>query len=647
MSMIRQLAALIVAVVALAIGGSAVVGVSVARESLESQWQARNGDAATLLALALSQHQGDLDLMRVVLAAQADAGHYRSIRFRVPDGQLLFERTAPLSFGTSPEWLAALLPLDAPPGVAIVSDGWRQVGRVEVQSHPAWAYDSLWAALRRITAWLLLLGIGALAAAALAVRAWRRGLEDVVAQAHALEQGRFATIAEPHTRELQRLAGGMNAMVRRVHALFEAQTRQLESAQRQAQCDALTGLSNRAHFVAQLERALVSRPDAAALADGPQRGALVIIRLQGLQAMNARIGRDATDRLLASIGDLVRTYPERVEGAFAGRLNGSDLGLYLPVNGVAKETVEALAVSLQASLSAVDPAARLAIGAVDGLATGGVSDALARADEALARAEAAGPWGTEVVDCQAGAQGIVGDAIGESRWRERIAQALAAGRVQLAEYPVVDAAGRLLHLECPLRLQGVPGGPYDSAARWLPMAARSRLMQRVDLAAIELALGAIAQDQRPRSVHVAAESLADPTFVHEVARRLAAAPAASERLALEVSEAAMARPQRLAQASALWRPTGVRIGLENAGSSLRMLLEAQGFGIDYLKVDGRFLRGVAADRTMADYAGQLLATARGAGVTVYAEGIDDDADLRRLWELEFAGATGPAVRAAG
>ena len=85
--------------------------------------------------------------------------------------------------------------------VAGVSDGQRAVATVEVRSHPTWAYEALWTSLLAIAGWLLLVGVAALGAAALAVRAWRRGLDDIVAQAHALQLGRFTSIAEPRTRE--------------------------------------------------------------------------------------------------------------------------------------------------------------------------------------------------------------------------------------------------------------------------------------------------------------------------------------------------------------------------------------------------------------------------------------------------------------
>jgi EAL domain-containing protein (putative c-di-GMP-specific phosphodiesterase class I) len=110
---------------------------------------------------------------------------------------------------------------------------------------------------------------------------------------------------------------------------------------------------------------------------------------------------------------------------------------------------------------------------------------MSRADEALAQAEFHAPLGLHVQALPSG------EAIGETEWRQRIATALEAGRVKLAEFPVVNARGSVVHLECPLRVQLQPDGPFDAAVRWLPMASRSRIIHKVDLAAVELALKAI------------------------------------------------------------------------------------------------------------------------------------------------------------
>lgn len=639
MSMIRQVGLIILAVVALAIGGAAAVGTWSTRQVLQQQWQTRNADAATMIALALSQHAGDPTMMELVLSAQFDTGHYRSIALVGPDGRALFERHGPVAGGAAPAWFVQAVPVSAQPGVAIVTQGWRTVGRVQVESQSAWVYDGLWTALLRSTGWLLAVGVVALSLAALLVRHWRRGLDDVVAQARALEDGRYTEIAVPTTPELARLAAGMNSMVRRVHRTFDGQAAQLDGLRRQVQTDALTGLSNRHHFMARLERALNdgSGGDEAARTDLPPRGGLLLVRLRNLDTLNAGAGRDVVERLIGAIGEVVATYPQRVAGAFAGRLNGGDLALYLPAPGMVAETAQALGHALGTALASIERSADVAIGGVDGLTGGSISDAMARADQALAQAELRAPIGVRVERLTAVAP------LGESEWRQRIGAALDAGRLRLGEYAVVDAQGALVHLECPLRVQLQPDGAFDAAAHWLPMASRSRVIHRVDLAAVELALQAIERDGRARCVHVSVRSLGDAGFVGDVALRLRQQPRAAGRLSIEVGEAIVQHWPQWRAAAEQWRPLGVRLGIENTGGAMHALLDARKLGLDYVKIDGRFVRGVGADAAMADFARQIVATARGIGIAVYAEGVQDPADLGRLWELGFDGATGPAI----
>lgn len=638
MSMIRQVMLLLALVVALSVAGTAGVSAWSARQSLQEQWQVRNQDAAAMLALVLSQQGGDPARLALALATQFDSGHYALLRLEGPDGRALFERRAPPATGSAPAWLVEALPLSSGPGSAVVNDGWRRVGMLQVESHPGWAYDALWNAMVRTGLWVALAGLLAAGVAAWGVRRWRRGLDRVVEQADALRDGRFTEVEQPATPELSRLAGGMNAAVRSLRTLFDSQATQIDGLRRQAQQDRATGLANRAHFITQLERALGS-PEPGLEENHLRRGSLLILRLHELGRTNQRAGRQATDRMLGEVGRLLEDFAQRVPGAFAGRLNGSDLALFLSASAGVEDLAQELGGALRAVVCATDARARGSVGAVVGLVGGEVSGALARADEALARAERQGDWAVATL------AGADAPGLGEEQWRLRLEDALNAGRADLLEYPLVDPAGHVLHLECPLRVQLDYGGAWVRAAGWLPMAVRGQLVAQVDRLAVQRALEAIVVDGVRRSVHVAGESLVQDSFVEEVASMLEAAAGHAAGLCLEVSEADAVRQPGWRQAFAAWKPLGVRLGVENAGEHARTWLTARGLGLDYLKVDGRFLRGVGRDEKLREYLVQLVATARGLGVPIYAEGLDREEDLRAAWELGFDGATGAAVRA--
>ena len=639
MTMTRRIEGLIAAVLLLALLGSLGIHTLTARQALQWQLELRNRDAASALALALSQQHGNATALQIVAAAQFDLGHYRRLRLQAVDGRALVDLQAAASTGHAPAWFARAWPIAAPAGMAIVSDGWREIGQLQIESHAAWARDALWDAVKRTALLLSLLALAAGGAAAWLLRLWRRPLRATVAQAQALEQGRFVEAEEPRLPELRQLTRSMNATVRRLRAVFDAQAGQVALLQRQAQHDAVTGLLLRSHFLTRLQDQLgASGAGASPQAGGSVGTALVLVRLLELQGANDRLGREATDRVLRAVADVLQTYVERVPGALAGRLNGGDFALGLPVPGVAAETAASIHTALAAAPALRAGGVNFAVGAVDGLFNTGVGAALAQADAALARAEATDGLAVDASDV------LAADPTGARAWREQIGAALAGGRTRLGEFPVLNHDGVLIHMECPLRVQVEPQGEFHVASRWLALARRGHLMREVDLAALGLALKAIADDGRPRAVHIALASVAVPGFAAEVARLLRATPEVAEKLSLECTEPA--RPAELrawTDAAALWRCRGVRLGVEHAGASPQQLLRLQCAGIHYVKVDARHLRGVPGNGAVRAYAQSLVALVHGLGLTVLAEGVDDAADLSALWALGFDGATGAAI----
>ena len=430
--------------------------------------------------------------------------------------------------------------------------------------------------------------------------------------------------------ELRRLTRSMNSLVRRLQAMFEDQAARLDELRVQAHADPLTGLMQRRRFVALLQAALG--------AEGQRGAGLLLVRLRDLDAMNRRIGHDAADRLLCALAQVLQSYPSHVKAAMAGRLNGTDFALYLPAAGMAEETGRSLLDALRAALATVDTEAQLAIGGAELPQPCTAQAALSLADTALAQAESAGSFALTVLPLHQGQP-----VPGEREWQARLSEALQPGRARLAEYEVLDAQGRLLHLDGPMHLQLLPDGPFEPAAVWLAMAVRCKLVAQLDLHAIALALAAIGQDGRPRCVNLAAASLATPGLVDSVAQQLADAGQAASGLWIDLAEAAALQPKRLQHAAARWRRAGARIGLEHAGARLRGLAQLHSLGLDYVKIDAAFVQGAADRPAVRELARGLAALLRGMQIQVLAEGVEDPADLAALWALGFDGATGAAL----
>lgn len=633
MSLIRRLQGLLAAVLATALALAWALHLVAARNLGEAALQAGNADAARALAAQIAGEGGDARRTDALLAAQFDAGAYRRLRLMRDAGGDGFER----SRGDTPQapaWFVVLLPIESAPGTAAVPAAG---ATLEVIGLSAPVHDALWRDAWTVAGWLLAIGAFAQLAGARALAALRRPLQALAQQAQALGEGRFQRVALPAVAELLPVADALNTVVQRVRDDFEAQATLLGELRQRAHCDALTGLPHRHAFVEQFA-ALLARED------GIDGGALVLLRLGDLAGINREHGRDSADRALRVIAELLQAYPAHVADCLVGRLNGADFALVLPTRGMAAETASSLAAALASGLAGIGRGVHVHLGAIEFQRGHGVGDLLAAADLALARAESRGPFALDV-----GAVDAATPAGGEREWHAQVAAALQQRRVELGRFALLDALRRTVHLEAPLRLQLQPGGAFEPAARWLPLALRSRLAPEADLAALSLALEAIARDGVPRAVNVCAASIADGDFAIHVQQRLRDRPPPPSTLWLELPERVAIEQfemlQRLAQAL---RPLGVRVGLEHAGAQLHRVERLYELGIDFVKLDVSLCAGVAASEAARQVLRATVALVHALSIKAFAEGVVDDVDAQVLFELGVDAVGGPwAARHAG
>ncbi len=640
MSLIRQIWLLLLGMVLLAFLGSFGVWVMSARGYLETELRLKNNDNAQSLALTISQQHGDPALIELVIAAQFDTGYYRSIRLRTTNGRVLMERVAEVDgLGDVPEWFVKLAPIASQPGVAQVSDGWRALGTLEVVSQSSFAYAQLWRGAMHTAAWLVLSGLIAGVLASFGVRLIKRPLHATIEQAQALVERRFITVPEPRVPELARLSQAMNAVVLRLKAVFEDQAQQVEQLRVQAHCDAVTGLSNRRHFLGQINAALDRE-------DGVRAGTLLLVRVMNLQHLNRDVGYHGTDHILqalsARLSRCMADLPSLGDGSVValGRLNGSDFALLLPQDGSVREQALSVCEHLRPTCAELNGPVEVVVAGVGWQRGVAVHTLMSVADETLARAESKGAFAVEASEEPVSQHAMQG----EDEWRQRIVQAVTERRARLMQFPLVDRAGKLLHFECPLRLQIDPANGYDVAAYWLPLALRTALTPSVDELAVSMALEQIAADGHARGVNVSPASLLDSGFVPRLSALLEKVPAAAGLLWLEIPEsAAVDRFELVRELCRQLRPLGARVGLEHAGDRLARIDHLFESGLDYVKLDAAVVHGVAEDESRAAHVRGTATMLHGLGLQVYAEGVTLDSDAQALWACGVDGITGPAI----
>ena len=126
-------------------------------------------------------------------------------------------------------------------------------------------------------------------------------------------------------------------------------------------------------------------------------------------------------------------------------------------------------------------------------------------------------------------------------------------------------------------------------------------------------------------------SLHDPLWREHFRAACALHPDAARRLTVEITEQGAAADPEAARAVLLaLKAFSVRIAISEVGGAASSCRGLRDMPIDYLKVSGRFTRGVQRSGGALREIGALMAIARGRGIATIAQWIEDEDTARLL-----------------
>ena len=146
------------------------------------------------------------------------------------------------------------------------------------------------------------------------------------------------------------------------------------------------------------------------------------------------------------------------------------------------------------------------------------------------------------------------------------------------------------------------------------------------------------------AVNLSGESIRSAAFRNSLQKLIAARKDLAPHLWLEVSE--IGAFQHFAEFQDFCnrlRPLGCRLGIEHFGRQFSEIGRLHDIGLDYLKVDGSFIRSIHTQTGNQAFLKGLCSIAHNIGLTVIAEAVQTAEELAMLPQLGFDGATGPAI----
>jgi diguanylate cyclase (GGDEF)-like protein len=417
----------------------------------------------------------------------------------------------------------------------------------------------------------------------------------------------------------------------------------------QASHDPLTGVLNRREF----ERCV-----GAALAKSRSQHlehVLCLLDLDRFKIINDTCGHVAGDTLLRQLTTVLQNGLR--SGDSLARLGGDEFGILLescPLDrgrGIAEALREAVAETRftweQHTFS---------IGASFGVVA--VTPYTASVDEAVRTADAAcytakGKGRNRVHVHQPG-DGELSRSQGESQWAGRILAAIREHRLELFYQTIVPVrmggrAGEFVELLLRLRDEDgvlVPPGAF------LPAAERYDLLPAIDRWVVATGFRALAgRYQAGRdpggdlySINLSGASIGDEAFLPFVRAQFAEHRVPPELICFELTETVAIGNLGVAlRFINELRALGCRFALDDFGSGLSSFAYLKNLPVDFLKVDGHFVRGIAhdsIDRAMVEAVNRI---GHEMGLRTIAEFVETDAVLDCLRELGVDYAQGYAI----
>ena len=406
----------------------------------------------------------------------------------------------------------------------------------------------------------------------------------------------------------------------------------------QATHDSLTGLVNRAEFERRLN-ALVEQSNS----DGTQHS-LLYLDLDQFKVVNDTCGHVAGDELLRQVTGLLQKGIR--DSDTLARLGGDEFGVLLC--GCPIERAMSIAESLRQSVAQFRFAWQdksfvvgISIGVVS--ISGGreqTARVMAAADAACYSAK---DKGRNRVQVYLESDTELAQRQGEMHWISRLIRAMEENRLILYCQRIRSAQRpeeRDMHYEVLLRMVDESGKMVPPMA-FIPAAERYNLMSTIDRRVVARTFEAAAHIHAVRrdtqtilSINLSGASLNDETLLRFITDQFALHGIPPRMICFEITEtSAIANLTRTTRLISELRKLGCRFSLDDFGSGLSSFAYLKNLPVDYLKIDGGFVKDMTRDPISRAMVKAIHDIGHVMGIETIAEWVDNDDTLALLRQM--------------
>jgi len=410
-----------------------------------------------------------------------------------------------------------------------------------------------------------------------------------------------------------------------------------EDLQHQALHDALTGLPNRRALEKQLQATLSQQ--------NHTKHVLCYLDLDQFKVINDTCGHIAGDALLKQMSQLLRNGLR--EQDMLARFSGDEFAVLM--RNCSQERARSILENLLETIRTFSFEYEnytfkitACIGLVAINKNSSLVELLKQADSACYAAKEAG---RDRLHLFSDTDTDMVQRTGEMRWVARIQQALSSNRLVLYSQPIQAAHPKnegLPHCELLIRMLD-DDGSIISPGEFLPAAERYNLAAAIDMWTVEQVLSRLSAAKSAGrdisgiyAINLSGQSLGDGRFYEHIIQLIVDARLSEDNavLCFEVTETAAITNMR----SALHfinelRQIGCQFALDDFGSGLSSFAYLKQLPIDYLKIDGMFVRDCVHNTVNLEIVNSINGIGQVLGLKTVAEFVEDETTLISLQHI--------------
>jgi len=551
-------------------------------------------DMATTLGIAISNlpEGDDQATLEVLFNAVFDSGYYTRIELVGVDGQTIHQKSQELDVEGVPDWFIGLVPLESVSGSTQVMKGWTQLGQLNLEVHPGFAYSSMYQALVSALRWFALLFVVSMIVLWLVLRYVLQPLQRVKEQADAIHKNQFVQQQKiPATVELKRVVEAMNLMVSKVQGIFDDQEKTLGRYQQLLYQDKLTGLGNRRYLLDQIKQSMSE--------ESGLHGCMAIIKIADFEQFRDHHGYEVSDNLVRILADMLRQAHAGLEAERISRFNEDEFAFLSTadeseVSGFVRELFDNFQQLIQKETDLAE--VQLLAGICDLEAGGEIGNILSGIDYCLSQANTRGPFS---IERQLSTNLELPQ--GKMQWRSWLESMLETKQLFLVGQLAISNNRLPMQRELFIRARNQQGQIVPASA-FMPMASSLGMALDIDREVFRLVATNEELDRNiPLALNLSAAFFELAEAQEEFDQLLAGCAQSGTRLCIEASHHVLNQhPIMCSKISDRVRRNQHQFGIDNLdlGQSLQLLQSGQ---FDYVKINAITLHEMSRNDMSAGF----------------------------------------------